>query len=393
MKIGIVLGLLGVLMGSARVAHAQFGGARGMARGGQNTQELTVPIDVVFLVDGSGSMTGYLEQTKGLIQSLARNWKIPQGNIKTDLRVGLIQYGNGDETYNVVPMTRDSERLLAQMQEMQADIGGSELVGRVIQLAQQKMDWRDGDVFRTIYVLGNETTDQGEVSFRDSTTQALNSGIAVNAVQCEYVDIDAEDEEGPNFAHSRSAWGGTETWLEMAKLGHGDYFHYRFNSNADFDGAKQAAYSRQFDQFRKDELKERRIDEWINARMGVGLALLRATYIPQTNENSLARVGYRMMSKINRSLGGAPPFGVANNTLEKSLKEAFSGQYDSDLVGLSLKNGFNFNALSDADFPMEMRIMSWPERQSYLAELGSQRQQILSQLAGLQQQRLYLKTH
>ena len=397
MKLKIALGLLGVLAGSTPIAHAQFGGAQGLTPRApamrEATQGLTVPVDVVFLVDGSGSMDEYLGQTKGLIRSLVQSWSGEHGRIQCDLRIGIVQYGDADETYNVVPLTRDCAKALAQLQEMQADIGGSELVGRAIQLTQQKMEWRAGDVFKAIYVLGNETTDQGEVSYRDSTQQAVNSGIAVNAVQCEYVDLDAGDLAHPELAAPRSNWGGTETWLEMARLGRGDYFHYRFQSNDHFDWAKQADFSRQFDQFRRDQLKERRIDEWINGRMSAGLDLLRTTYIPQGNDDSLSRLGYRMMTKLNESLGGAPPFGQTKVGLEQSLAAAFSGQTNGDLVELSLQPGFNFAALSDADFPMEMRIMSWPERQSYLANLGTQRRQILAQLAGLQQQRMYLKTH
>ena len=66
MKFGIVLGLLGALVGSTQLAHAQFGGAQfgggqPMGINGSDTRELVVPMDVVFCVDNSGSMNGYEE--------------------------------------------------------------------------------------------------------------------------------------------------------------------------------------------------------------------------------------------------------------------------------------------------------------------------------------------
>ena len=243
MKLGIALGLLGALMGSTQIAHAQFGGAQPRSQHTSGTRELSVPMDVVFCVDGSGSMGGYLDQTKGLIRALVRELATSKGRVKVDVRVGLIQYGNRDKDYKVAPMTRDLDALLNQAEAMQADIGAVEWVGRVIQLAQQKMQWREGDVFRAIYVLGNESAEQGPVSYRQSALQALDSGIAVNAVQCEQVNIDVA---GQNSGQTRGTDQRGATWLELAALGQGDYFHFAFKRDNAFDLQEQAAFSPPF---------------------------------------------------------------------------------------------------------------------------------------------------
>lgn len=386
MKIGIALGLLGCLLGSTQGAHAQWGNGQPQKRD-VAAQTLTVPMDVVFCVDGSGSMEVYLDQTKELIRALAGGLASQRGGIKTDLRVGLIQYGNDDQDYRILPMTRDLNALLRTVEKMQADVGASEWVGRVVQLAQQKMAWRGGDTFRAIYVMGNETAAQGLVSYRQSVPQAVASGIAVNAIQCELVDINITASRPVN---NRDLNPYVATWLELADLGRGDYFHFNFQEKDVLNITQQAAYSRQTEEERRSELKNLHIDQWIDARMSVGLRLLQQTSLPNGAQDSMARQGYKKMLAVNAALGGTHPF-TRNVSLQQSLGQALSGQINRDLVGRSMAPGFDIRAVPDQALPFEMRLLNLPERQGYLRNIAAQRQQIMAQLAGLQNQRLLLK--
>ena len=273
MKWGITLGLFGALVSSTSVAHAQFGDGQPMSRDANDTRELVVPMDVVFCIDDSGSMQNYLEQTKGLLNSLVRGLKTPKDNVQVDLRVGLIRYGHRDD-YDLVPMTRDVSSLLGQVQELQATEGGEEWVGDAISLVQQKMEWRPGDVLRMIYVMGNGDIITGSVSQQQSVLQAVSGGIAVNAVQCEPLDL--------MFTHSQQTLADplSAAWREVAHLGKGDYFHFALQRDNALSLQEQIEFSRSSERDQQNLLREAHIDQWMNARIQTGLALLDQTHVP-----------------------------------------------------------------------------------------------------------------
>ena len=389
MKLGFVLGLMGCLACGAPAARAQFGGRQPANDAAARTQSVVIPADIVFCVDNSGSMAQYLDQTKDLIRALTTNLSNQEGAIRLDLRVGVIQYGAADNDYRVLPLTRDANALLQTVRDMNADIGAEEWVGRAVELAQQKMDWRAGDSFRAIYVLGNETAEQGPLSYRQSVRDAVNNGIAVNAVQYEPVDPDSF--EADDFSLQSPFGLSGRSWQDLAAVGQGQYFHFRFQSDTPFDILRQAAYSISTDETQNRALKERHIDQWINGRLSEGLRLLEQNRLPFNQNNALAHQGYKIMLQVNESLGGTLPRYATVNDLERDLQAAFSAESNSDLVGMSLRQGFDLSNVPEQWLPFNMRMMSLVERQNYLRDMGERRQQILGQLANLQTQRLLLK--
>lgn len=380
MKLKIALGLLMVLLGSMPFAHAQT-----------RATAITVPVDVVFCVDYSDSMRPYLEQTKGLIRSISRGLAAQHGVFQTDLRIGLVQYGY-QENYRVLPLSGDLNALLEAVEGAENVADCDEWVGRVVEVAQQKMEWRRGDVFRAIYVLGNQSANFGPVSPRQSVPRALANGIAVNAVQCEAIDLDLDAAADSRQNPATDRITDSQAWMELARLGKGDYFHFGFKQNAPFDAVRQAAFSRQSEEQQRRELKSARVDQLINPRLGVGLRLLEQTSLPNGAQDSLASRGYKIMLKVDESLGGTTPFAATSASLERALGEALSGRHARDLVDYSRAAGFDISAVSNDALPLEMRAMSLAERQFYLNGLATRRQQIRAQLASLQTQRLYLKS-
>jgi hypothetical protein len=147
-------------------------------------------IDVVFAIDCSGSMGGVINTAKQKIWSIVN--EIAKAKPTPVLRIGLHGYGNGDRTFRNFPLTDDLDQVYADLMTFKDEGWSSEYVGLSIQKATQEMDWKDweksgaSNVLRVLYVVGNETAEQGPASYKTSAPIALNKQIYVNAIYCGY---------------------------------------------------------------------------------------------------------------------------------------------------------------------------------------------------------------
>ena len=102
--------------------HAAGGAADQMAAEERPT------IDVVFCIDCSGSMGGVIETAKqkvwAIVNQVARSKPAPV------LRIGLIGYGNSDQTYRQFDLTDDLDGLYKNLLTFKDEGWGTEWVGR-----------------------------------------------------------------------------------------------------------------------------------------------------------------------------------------------------------------------------------------------------------------------
>jgi hypothetical protein len=147
-------------------------------------------IDVVFAIDCSGSMGGVINTAKQKIWSIVN--EIAKAKPTPVLRIGLHGYGNGERTFRNFPLTDDLDQVYADLMTFKDEGWGSEYVGLSIQKTTQEMDWKDwekagaSNVLRVLYVVGNETAEQGPISYKTTAPIALNKQIYVNAIYCGY---------------------------------------------------------------------------------------------------------------------------------------------------------------------------------------------------------------
>ena len=106
----------------------------------------------------------------------------------------------------VLPFTSSLDKVSEKLFELKTN-GGEEYCGAVIQRALQELAWKKyDDVYRVIFIAGNEPFTQGPVDFRPVMESARTQGIFVNTI----------------FAGNRQEGIATQ-WLAGAQLAQGDF--------------------------------------------------------------------------------------------------------------------------------------------------------------------------
>ena len=171
-------------------------------------------IQLAVLLDTSGSMRGLIEQTKSQLWSIVNQFVGAKQKGKTPfVQVALYQYGNdglAGETYwvqRILPLTRDLDKVSEELFKLKTN-GGSEYCGAVIERATLDLAWDPSpDVYKAIFIAGNEPFTQGPVDPLDTCKAAISKGIIVNTIHC-----------GPE------AKGVEGKWKQGALLADGGFF-------------------------------------------------------------------------------------------------------------------------------------------------------------------------
>ena len=114
--------------GLASSAKLSRGGPRSatIALGGPRAVPAPLPVDVLFVLDTTGSMGEEIERLRSTIEIISAN--ITAIKPKPELRFGMVLYRDKDDEYvtKVVPFTSDLERFQKALDEANADGGGDE---------------------------------------------------------------------------------------------------------------------------------------------------------------------------------------------------------------------------------------------------------------------------
>ena len=171
----------------------------------------TPKIDVVFVLDTTGSMGGLIQTAKEKIWAIASTMASAQPT--PELRIGLVAYRDRGDAYvtRVVDLSDDLDSVYATLMDFQADGGGDgpEAVNKALYDAVHEMSWSsDGQVYRSIFLVGDAPPhmDYNEVQYADIVAAAAQKGIVVNTIQC-----------GEMAATALP-------WTQIASLGNGSFF-------------------------------------------------------------------------------------------------------------------------------------------------------------------------
>jgi hypothetical protein len=146
-------------------------------------------IEVVFVLDTTGSMGGLLEGAKRKIFSIAS--RIAQGKPTPKLKVGVVAYRDvGDEYVTKrFEMSEDLDAVFANLRQLRADGGGDtpEHVGRGLGEAVSKMAWsQNREVMKVIFLVGDAPPAErnDDWNFKHWAKRAKDKHIVVNTVRC-----------------------------------------------------------------------------------------------------------------------------------------------------------------------------------------------------------------
>ena len=164
-------------------------------------------VDLVFVLDTTGSMSGLIQTAKEKIWSIATTMASAQPT--PEIRIGLVAYRDRGDAYvtKTVDLSEDLDSVYAALMDFHADGGGDtpESVNAALSQAVHNMSWSQKDqAYQVIFLVGDAPPHMDypdEQQYPAIVAAAREKGIVVNAIQCG---------DMPNLA---------EPWTAIASLG------------------------------------------------------------------------------------------------------------------------------------------------------------------------------
>jgi hypothetical protein len=303
-------------------------------------------VDLAICLDTSGSMSGLINAAKTKLWQIVNDLALAKPT--PALRVALLTFGNDghnpeDGWVSVDSPFTDDLDLISQKLFALGTNGGTELVGRVLQVAGSQLEWTPGDTaLKIIVVAGNESADQDtQVNFRDACRSIIGSGVMVNSIYCG----DISDNIAP-------------AWREVATLSDGHFAAIDHNHGT-------IVITTPYD----DEL----------AKLS---AAINKTYLPFGVEGERA-AGNQLAQDANAAGLSA---GVAAQRCETKAGSMYRNA-SWDLVDACAEAEFDLSTVEDDDLPEDMRGKSMEEKKAMVAAMAQQRVDIQKQVADISAKR------
>lgn len=177
-------------------------------------------IEVVFVLDTTGSMSGLIEAAKEKIWSVASSMASAQP--APEIKMGLVAYRDRGDAYvtQTIDLTSDLDTMYAALMDFEAAGGGDgpESVNQALYDAVHKISWsQDDNTYRVVFLVGDAPAHmdyQDDVKYPATIARALQKGIIINTIQC------GQDPSAKN------------AWQQIAQLGNGDYFQVEQTGSA-----------------------------------------------------------------------------------------------------------------------------------------------------------------
>lgn len=320
-------------------------------------------IELVFVIDTTGSMGGLIEGAKQKVWHIAN--EVMKAPSKPEVRMGLVAYRDRGDAYvsQVTPLSRDLDAIYATLMGYRAEGGGDgpEDVRRALSDGVRKAGWspRSPKVVQILFLVGDAPPhdDYADVPDTvDSASEAVRAGILVNAIQC-------------------GGMPGTDVaWKKIARAGEGQYFAIAQDGGV-------VAIATPFD----EEL----------SRLGAEIGGTYLAYGGMGGKGGMmAGVSpseFRGRKEAARSADeakvakGAPKAAQADRSLNKAINAA---AYDENDLVQAVENGkVNLFDLKEGELPDELLKLSAAEREKVVAAKVEERKKIRAQILELSKKR------
>jgi uncharacterized protein YegL len=350
---GIVLATVGAVL--------LYPTIRGNAAGTPPPRDVIAPlgakrVEVVFVLDTTGSMSGLINAAQEKIWSIAST--LAQAQQAPEISMGLVAYRDRGDAYvtQVIDLNRDLDSMYAKLMDFTADGGGDgpEAVNEALEAAIHRMSWsQDQSTYKVVFLVGDAPPHmdyQDDVKYSQVVATAVAQGIVVNTIQCGSL----ADTVAP--------------WQHIASLGRGRYFTVEQAGSAvavetpfDVEIATLAA-----------ELDGTRL--YYGSREQQAAMAAKVDAIDRINEEA---------SVAARARRGA--FNVS------AAAEGNSG--DSELVDDVASGRVDIAAVPPAELPATVAALPVEERRELVAQTAQKREELKEQISALAAQRdAYIKT-
>lgn len=303
-------------------------------------------VDVVFVLDTTGSMSGFIQTAKEKIWSIATTMASAQPT--PEIRIGLVAYRDRGDRYvtKLVDLSADLDSVYAKLMDFQADGGGDtpESVNKALYDAVHDMSWSQGEqAYQVIFLVGDAPPhmDYNEVRYPAIVADALEKGIVINTIQC----------------------GGMSTtvapWTQIASLGHGKFFQVDQAGGA-------VAFTTPYD----DKIAElsARLDD---TRLYYGTEEEKARMKSKVAATEKLHANASVESRARRGVFNATVGGRVNLLGENELVDAFaSGTVELDEIETEA-------------LPAALKPMARAEQKEYLEGLATKRDDLQRKIRAL----------
>jgi hypothetical protein len=309
-------------------------------------------VEVVFVLDTTGSMSRLIEGAKRKIWSIATS--IVECSPDAEIRMGLVAYRDiGDEYVTKrFELTTDIQDLYAHLLELRARGGGDwpESVNEALQVAVDKLAWSRGpDVTRIVFLVGDAPPHmdyEQDVKYPETLRLARRKGIVVNAVQAGF----ARDTE--------------RVWRAIAQMGHGEFIPIPQ------DGGAVVMIETPYDSLIID------LQGKINRTV--------IPYGSRAQQESIRdKVG--QLAAAPRATGSDYASYMSKRAERAEAAEAVTGR--GDLVADVAAGRQRLSELRDEELPDSLRTLPTPQRQAHLDRQMTERKALNGQLAELVRKR------
>jgi Mg-chelatase subunit ChlD len=312
-------------------------------------------IDVVFVLDTTGSMSGLIQTAKEKIWSIATTMTSAQQT--PDIRIGLVGFRDRGDEYvtRIIDLSDDLDSVYASLMEFRAGGGGDgpESVNEALYDAVERMSWsQDPRAYQVVFLVGDAPPHMDypdEKQYPEILALAEQKGIVVNTIQC------------------GEAQATLSSWQTIAGLGKGRYFQVEQSGSA-------VAYATPFDT-KIAELSAKLDDTRL--------------YYGSAEEKAKMHSKVEATEKLNKAASPATLARRGAFNASAAGKKNMLG--DNELVDAVASGRVDLDSIDKEALPAALKPMAPEEQRAVIAQIAGERRELEQQVQKLSQKRdLYI---
>ena len=320
----------------------------------ENSKSSQKTLEMVFVLDTTGSMGGLIDGAKQKIWSIVND--VMQRKDRPKVKVGLVAYRDNGDAYvtQVLPLSEDLDKVYSTLMDYQAAGGGDtpENVRRALAEGVEKVGWskQNANTAQILFLVGDAPPQNyvQEPDVLETTAKAVRRNMIVNTIQC------------GNASDTR------QIWQQIAQRGEGKYFAIAQ------DGGVQAI-STPYDS-KLAELAAKLGNTYLAYGGGAGES-------GRTYRENQMKTQAATESKV---AAGAPMGAQADRAMNKAINTA---AYSNDLLQAIENNSIRLESVKEEDLPDDLKKLSPAERQKEIQKRLGERKKIRDEILVLSKQR------
>lgn len=305
-------------------------------------------LEMVFVLDTTGSMGGLIEGAKQKIWSIVND--VMQRKDRPGVKIGLVAYRDIGDRYvtQVTGLTDDLDKIYSTLMDFRAEGGGDtpENVRKALAEGVDKAGWskENKNIAQILFLVGDAPPQNyaQEPDVLETAAKAVRQNMIINTIQC------------GNASDTR------QIWQTIAMRGEGKYFAIAQ------DGGVQA------------------ISTPYDARLGELAAKIGGTYLAYGSKSYRSNLQSVQAQTEDKVLAAAPVTAQADRAMNKAIN---SMSYRSDLLQAVENEEVKIEEVKKEDLPDELQKLSPAELKAEIAKRIAERKKIRAEILELSKKR------